>query len=245
MKTRLLSRDRGGGCSGLFLSGLDPYGISRSGAISTAGPIRGRHAIRCSMGRAHSSGRLSGRVSSRWDNVRRAHLVTQLHSRESLGAWDKLFRNFDIRTQHIKILKAKLYPAEGKARAAQMITYRIAAPGSHNLYGRSIQLNYSPLRPGVIVEFEEQYDDYKPGEFWPALWGHYFLQTGAPCRYRRHTVAVASPFTLSYCTHNRAPAPQERHHKDYHVCTWEVNDMPGVEFDEWTPPLRDFAPGST
>lgn len=171
------------------------------------------------------------------------HLVTQLHGRESLESWDEWLRSYDVRTQNIRILRAGLYSHDGKFHRAQIATHRVAAPSKRpNLYGRTLQITYSPLRPGVIVEFEESYDEFQPGEPWPGIWGHYFLQTGAPCRYRRHVVAVAEPFKLSFRSHHGALPPQQRHEKGFHVCTWEATDVPGVEFDGWTPPLRDFAP---
>ncbi len=103
-------------------------------------------------------------------------------------------------------------------------------------------MRYYPLRPGVILELEELYDEFRLGDMGPAIANHFFLRTGPPCLHRRFTVAVARPFQLDFRMHHTSAAPVERQMKDYRVCTWEVRNAEAVEFDEWTPPMRDFAP---
>ena len=178
-----------------------------------------------------------GSVSSR------RHMVLQLHSSEALANWDELQRTYDSRTQYLTVPTAKLHLPDGTVRYAAPTLHRVQLPGNgSNSHGRILQLFFSPLKPGVILEYEEQYDDYSCSEFWPGICDDFYLKTNSPCRHRRFVIAVARPFTLQYHHHHGAPAPCEQTHDDYHVCTWEVSDVEGIAYDEWTPPPRDFAP---
>ncbi len=173
----------------------------------------------------------------------RRHLVTQLHSSEALVNWDEVIRSYDSRIQSYKATKANLYYSDGSSRKASSNLHKVLLPGEGTkASGRTVQLLFAPLRPGVIVELEEEQEDFSSGLFWPAVWENFFLETTAPCRRRRFTVAVAKPFSLYFNVHHGAPNPVERTIKDYHICTWELCDSEGIEIDEWTPPLRDFAP---
>jgi hypothetical protein len=171
------------------------------------------------------------------------HLVTQLHGDQQLAAWDEVIRSFDVRRERQRIATARLwFPDSGWIKAAQK-THTVSAPGPvANTYGRTIVARFHPLRPGVILEYEEYYDSFKVDDSGPMFANNFFLRTGPPCRRRRYTTAVAKPFRLIHHTHHWPHAPVERHDGDYHVCTWEVEDAEGMEFDEWTPPVRDFGP---
>jgi hypothetical protein len=74
--------------------------------------------------------------------------------------------------------------------------------------------------------------------------GAFYHQTQPPCRQRRYTVAVAAPFALTLRSHHGAAAPAESEVGEYRVYRWELHDVPGIEWDAWTPPARDFVPWS-
>ena len=171
------------------------------------------------------------------------HLATQLHGDQPLAAWDEVVRSFDVRRERQRIATARLFfPDSGWVKAGQK-TYTVSVPGPvANTYGRTIVARYQPLRPGVIIEYEELYDSFKVDDSGPMFANNFFLRTGPPCRRRRYTTAVAKPFRLIHHTHHWPQPPAERQDGDYHVCTWEVEDAEGMEFDEWTPPIRDFGP---
>lgn len=173
----------------------------------------------------------------------RRHVASRLHSSEALAQWDEVVRSYDSRTQSIHVLAANLYLPDGTQSTAQTHEFRMQLPGGRaNQYGRALQLNFSPLRPGVVLEFEERFEDFSRGDFIPAIWEDFYLETCAPCRRRRFTVAVAKPFALHYNVHHGAPEPTTTAQGDYAVYVWDVRDAPGIELDEWTPPFRDFAP---
>ncbi len=170
-------------------------------------------------------------------------LVTQLYGAEQLGSWDELVRSFDARRESFVVKKAKLYFPDGTWRNAENKKYTTPVPGERaNNHGRTIVLRFYPLRPGVTIEYEEQYDEFRLHEFGHDVASHIYLQTGAPCLHRRFTVAIAKPFAINFQAHHGAPPPTERWDKEYHVCTWESRNVDGLEFDGWTPPMRDFAP---
>ncbi len=107
---------------------------------------------------------------------------------------------------------------------------------------RHLLLTMQPLRPGVVVEFEEQFDAFRPDELVVGMWSQEPLGGVAPCRRFRLTVAVAAPFELNYRLHHGGEEPQCEKVGDYQVHTWDLADRPGVEIDVWTPPHRDFLP---
>jgi hypothetical protein len=173
----------------------------------------------------------------------RQRLVTLLNGAAELAAWDEFVRTYDSRREKHRILTARLLTPEGRWVAARRKVTNYNVPGGlRNSHGRHVQLQFQPLRPGVIVELEETYDNFRVDQFGPTLANQIFLRTAIPCRWRRFVFAAARPFAVHYRLHHGAAAPVERHDRDYHVCTWEVHDAEGYELDEWTPPMRDFAP---
>jgi hypothetical protein len=171
------------------------------------------------------------------------HIVTQLHGAEHLAAWDETVRSYNTRRERHQFLEARLLTPENSWMHAQRHTHIVSAPGPRdNRNGRTIVVRFSPLRPGVIVEFEELYDSFQVDEFGPAFANNFFFRTAPPCRRRRYTVAVAKPFRFNYQMHHWDGTPEERQLGDYRVSTWDVHNAEGVEFDEWTPPFRDFGP---
>jgi len=62
----------------------------------------------------------------------------------------------------------------------------------------------------VVVEMEDQQDNFTPFADCPGVWGDYALQTPYPCRRRRIVLAVARPFAARFELHNNAPSPAER-----------------------------------
>jgi hypothetical protein len=171
------------------------------------------------------------------------HYVTQVSSDGALAGWDELFRSYDTRRESHRILSARLMTPDGRWHRAFKKTHTVPAPGTEgNVYGRTIQLRFGPLRPGVIIELEESFDGFKVEAFGPTIANQIYLRTGAPCKRRRFTFAVAKPFAAHFRLHYGAAAPVERQLGSYHVCTWDVEEAEGVEVDEWTPPVRDFVP---
>ena len=167
------------------------------------------------------------------------HTITFLHGSEQLAQWDEVVRWFDLRKERYRILTARLYLPDGSTQNAR----RIAMPGGAvNPNGRAIQLSFSPLRPGVVLEYEEQFDSFQLDEFGPVMCNHYFMQTASPCRRRRVTVAVANPFSMAHKVHHGDYPPTERRCRGYSVLTWDSHDVAGIEVDDWTPPVRDFVP---
>src|SRR5262249_35810227 len=62
------------------------------------------------------------------------------------------------------------------------------------------------------------------------------------CRRRRYTVAVSEPFAAEVRVHHGGAPPRESELDGYRIWRWELDDVPGIEWDAWTPPLRDFGP---
>jgi hypothetical protein len=173
----------------------------------------------------------------------RTHYVTQVVGDGALATWDELFRSYDSRIESHRILTARLMTPDGRWHRVLNKVHTVPAPGTEgNVYGRMVQMRFAPLRPGVIIELEECYDGFKVEAFGPMISNQIYLRTGAPCRRRRFTFAVAKPFQAHYRLHHGAPVPVEREVGGYRVCTWDVQDAEGVEVDEWTPMVRDFVP---
>ena len=94
------------------------------------------------------------------------HVITQLHGAEHLAAWDETVRSYDARRERHQILEARLLTPENSWINAERHTHTVSAPGPRaNRNGRTIVVRFSPLRPGVIVEFEELYDSFQVDEF--------------------------------------------------------------------------------
>ena len=96
------------------------------------------------------------------------HIVTQLHGPESLMQWDQLTRFWDARTESFRNPQLRLFMPDGTVRNATRTHRVVPAPGTYsNRQGRYVQIVYSPLRPGVILEFEEHYDQFRLDEAGP------------------------------------------------------------------------------
>jgi transglutaminase-like putative cysteine protease len=168
----------------------------------------------------------------------RRHWVIALHGPQHIERWERFEYRFDRRTWKYTISRARIILPNGKQQRAR-VTNR---PCDRWGYSRLIEVSFSRLAPGVIVDMEDQQDNFTPFEDCPGVWGNYLLQTTVPCRQRRITLAVAHPFAGRVQLHHGAPAPVERQIHDYHVWTWDLRDVPGIEWDQTTPPLCEFAP---
>ncbi|MEX0703872.1 MAG: DUF3857 domain-containing protein [Planctomycetales bacterium] len=166
----------------------------------------------------------------------RQHLVTMLSGDAELAAWDELGRTYDSRTSRHAIHRAVVHLPDGSHRDAERTA---AALDAHS---RVISLTFQPLRPGVIVELEEQYDQFVPGEVGPGVWDQVFLQRPAPLGRMRFTAAIAGPFALHVRLHHTDAAPTETTLGEYRIHQWDLRDRPPLETDDWTPHPRDFAP---
>ncbi|MBX3431734.1 MAG: DUF3857 domain-containing protein [Pirellulales bacterium] len=171
------------------------------------------------------------------------HIVAWLYGAENLADWDEIVRTYDSRKEVHRVLTAQLYPVEGKPRMIKPTVQQFAYAGARgSRAGRSLQFNFHPLRPGVVVEFEEQYDEFVADRAGPLLVNQFFLQTRAPCLRRRYTAAVAAPYELHYRVHHSDVQPALRRDKEYSIAAWELSDAEGTEYDNWNPPPRDFLP---
>src|SRR5262245_35102511 len=142
------------------------------------------------------------------------HIVTQLHSAEAMTQWDELTRYWDTGREVSRNLQARLFLPDGTMRSAFKRQHIIPAPDSRpNRRGRTLQITFAPLRPSVILEFEEQYDGFRPDEIGPFMWNDFLLTTRVPARRRRITAVVAQPFELAYRVHHVDMPPVERTHK--------------------------------
>jgi transglutaminase-like putative cysteine protease len=165
----------------------------------------------------------------------RIHMMTLLWRSEMLAQWDQVQRVFHPRQLRSTIGKALLHLPEG-VTLKQKIDHKVDQIGNHYVH-----LAFRPLRPGVIVEFEEQVDYFQRDPLGPVMWGNFLLQTGAPCRRRRLTIAVARPFTAYVRQHHGAADPVEEEYREYAVRRWDVQDVPGITMDVM-PHARDFLP---
>ncbi|MDF1742545.1 MAG: DUF3857 domain-containing protein, partial [Gimesia sp.] len=115
--------------------------------------------------------------------TRRSHYITKIYANESLAQWDEVFRIYDRQTSRYKIHAAKVYLPDGGNKKAR----KVVQP-----YGQT-SLNFYPLRPGVTVELDEQYDFFIPDRIAACMWGQEYFRFAIPCRRLRFTVAVAEP----------------------------------------------------
>jgi hypothetical protein len=164
------------------------------------------------------------------------HVITMPWGDQNLAEWDERSLVFEPRKWYPTMRRAVVHLPDGTRRKAK----KLIAPVSST--EKVMSLTFAPLRPGVIVEFEEQQDFFEPGEAGPYLWGQFFLQSQVPCAVRRVTVAIAQPFEAKIELHHTDRQPVESDEHGYRVYRWELFDVPGVETDAWTPPPRDFAP---
>jgi hypothetical protein len=161
-----------------------------------------------------------------------------LHGVTQIEKWERFEYRFDRRNCKVTISRARIIPPTGRQRRATIRNVACDRWGCSRL----LEVAFAPMAPGVVVELEDQQDNFTPFVHCPGVWGDYPLQTEFPCRRRRITLAVARPFTARFALHNGAPAPTERQVSDYQVWTWDLHDIPGIEKDHVTPPLYEFAP---
>jgi transglutaminase-like putative cysteine protease len=169
---------------------------------------------------------------------RYCHYVTVLHAAHVLAAWDQRQWYYDRRTWRPTVRRAAIHLPEGKTLKMRPSDRATDASGALRL----VQVQFSPLRPGVALEWQEQIDIFQPSPGAPHIAGAFFHRTASPCRHRRYTVAVARPFSLELRSHHGAARPEESEVDGYRVYRWELHNVPGIEWDAWTPHLRDFVP---
>lgn len=165
----------------------------------------------------------------------RIHSVNFPWSSNALAQWDQIQRWFRVHECRTTFRKALLYFPDGTSRKQKVVHHSDQA-GNH-----SLSLEYKPLRPGVVVEFEELTDYFQKGAIGPAMWGQFLLKTGAPCRRRRLTLAVAAPFALTIHQHHGASDPRLFQHQEYRVYQWDLHNVEGLTAD-LLPYGRDFLP---
>jgi hypothetical protein len=164
------------------------------------------------------------------------HEITIPWGDQNLANWDEVTCVFEPRRCYPTLRRAVVHLPDGSRRKAK----KFIAPVSPT--ERAVSLTFAPLRPGVVVEFEEQLDQFKQLDVGPFLWEQFPLQTQFPCARRRVTVAIAQPFAAKIKLHHTDRQPVESDERGYHLYRWELHDVPGVEMDPATPPPRDFAP---
>lgn len=164
------------------------------------------------------------------------HVLTMPYGNENLAEWDEVRQPYDERKTRLSLRKAVVHVPGGREYKA---TSEFVPLNAHQ---REMKLTFAPLRPGVVIEFESQDDQFVPDEVGPAIWSKFPLCTFVPCRLRRFTAAIAEPFSVNIQPHHCDVQPQESWQDGYRVYRWQVNDVPGVELDNWTPPLSEFTP---
>jgi hypothetical protein len=182
---------------------------------------------------------------------RRMHLVTVPFGDANLAEWDEKGVVYDPRRWRPTVKRAQVYLPDdqgvflppGVKRMPRARTRKAAKQvGQVTARDWGLKLVFSPLRPGVVVEFEHQVDHFVPDEAGPVVWGDFVLHWLWPCRRRRLTLAVAEPFTARIELHHCDWKPEESQHGRYRVYQWDLRNLGGIETDAWTPPPRDFAP---
>ncbi|HEV3237880.1 MAG TPA: DUF3857 domain-containing protein [Gemmataceae bacterium] len=168
----------------------------------------------------------------------RRRWVMILHGVKQIENWERFQYRFDRRSWKFTIPRARIILPSGKQRFATITNRSCDRFG----YSRQLDVSFTQLAPGVVVEIEDQQDNFIPYQDCPGTWGEFALQTPHPCKRRRITLAVAQPFEARFELHNDAPAPTERQAGDYRVWSWDQVDIPGIESDQVTPPLLEFAP---
>ncbi len=168
----------------------------------------------------------------------RSHYVSVLHGAQHLAQWDEVTWLYEPRAWKPTLRRAVLYLPDGSSRPADVSDHQIDSAGRL----RQLRAVFGHLRPGAVLEFEQQEDHFRPGPVGPYHWGQFFLRTAPPCRRRRYTVAVAEPFRAEVRSHHGAGGPAESVVGDYRVYQWDLKEVGGYEWDAWTPHLRDFGP---
>jgi len=164
------------------------------------------------------------------------HIITLLHGEQELAEWDDVNRDYDRRVALETVRTAGIHLPDGSwSKAARTVV----PLDSHR---RVVNVAFHPLRPGVVLEFEAQFDRFRPFDMAAGLWSQMFLQGPSPQRRFRFTVAVAQPFRAEIKLHHCDEQPDESDVRGYHLLCWDQCDLPGVETDQWIPPLRDCVP---
>ncbi|MFM7843804.1 MAG: DUF3857 domain-containing protein, partial [Planctomycetota bacterium] len=166
------------------------------------------------------------------------HVITMPHSDESLAQWDAVQHSYLQGQARLQALRAAVYTPDSGIHPAQQTRLQLGQQA------RMLQLSFSPLRPGVMIEYELQDDQFKPSPTLPGIVTHHLQKCGPPCRRRRLTIAIAEPYTetTQLLVYHEGVQPQRFEQDGYEVVQWDLRDVPGVEIDSWTPPLRDFTP---
>lgn len=164
------------------------------------------------------------------------HTMTALYGDQDLAEWDEVVREYDTRQSRETIRRACVHLPDGTTRKSKTTIAQLDA------HVRAIHLTFFPLRPGIVLELEEQFDRFTPFELGPGVWSQLFLQGPAPRLRTRVTFAIAKPFTAQWKVHHCDWQPVESQQGDYHVWQWDLRDLPGIELDAWSPPPRDFVP---
>ncbi len=182
---------------------------------------------------------------------RRMHLITVPHGDQNLSEWDEKGVVYDPRRWKPTVKQAQVYLPDEAGRFLQPDAKQIPKRqrrkaqkhmGQMTMRDWGLKLVFSPLRPGVAVEFDHQIDHFVPDEAGPVAWGDFVLRWMWPCRRRRITLAVAEPFTMRVELHHCDWQAQEWRQGPYRVLQWDLRDLAGLESDAWTPPPRDFCP---
>jgi len=164
------------------------------------------------------------------------HIITMLHGDQDLAEWDEVTRDYDRRNSLETICTSRIHLSDGTTINAQR-TESAVDPST-----RILNLTFIPLKPGAVLEFESQFDRFTPFEIAPGVWSQMFLQGLEPRRRVRFVVAVAEPYQVDIKLHHCDWQPLESEEFGYRVYRWDLHDVPGIEMDQWTPPLRDFLP---
>ncbi len=168
----------------------------------------------------------------------RRRWVSILHNVKEIERWERIEYRFDRRTWKNTIRRARMVLPNGKQQRATVRNRPLDRWG----HSRLLEVLFPHLLPGVIVELEDQQDNFIPFAECPSVWGDYALQSQYPCRRRRIVLAVARPFTAQFALHNGAPAPTHGQVGDYQVWIWDLHNIPGIEWDQVTPPIYEFGP---
>ena len=168
------------------------------------------------------------------------HEITMLTGATNLAAWDEMTMAYNRRLAN-ELSHHACPPARRDGPNAARVVQRLQ-PSAPQAPSEVITVSFPHLRPGTILDWDVQIDEFKPNDFGPGVWGNYYLQTNIPCRRRRTTIAIAEPFAATVQLHNNAIDPVESDVGSYHVFRWELQNVPASELDAWVPPPRDFAP---
>jgi len=161
-----------------------------------------------------------------------------LHGVKQMERWERFKYHFDCRAVKYTVRRARVHWADGNQRLATITNRAVDRHG----YSRLLEVQFKRLAPGAVVDVEDQQDNFAPFSHCPGVCADFALHSTYPCKRRRITLAVAAPFTVRHELHHGAPDPSQRQVGDYQVLCWDLHDLPGIEWDELTPPLYEFAP---